>query len=341
MLVARGDGVNYIFLNLKRFDIEPRYGGVNRIAPAREWGGVVASALRTGLAERPALAGWLAVAAFLPEAHIPGAIGAIDAIGAVNMSGASVDLTDPRAFSMTSAPSMVVTPGIGCQSVHFEDATPGGNFGAFTTLRTASAMRQLGCGWTIIGHSEERKNLAAIMTLAGARPEAAARAISELLGAQVRAAQKVGLRVLFCVGETAEQVPARREVLARQVEEGLGGADMANVVLAYEPVWAIGPGKTPPSAREIADIAADIKRIAACPLVYGGGLKKENAASIGAIDALDGGLVALTRFSGDIGFYPGEFFGIVDLYARGAGINVAGAPSRASSAAATSQEANG
>jgi len=136
------------------------------------------------------------------------------------------------------------------------------------------------------------------MALAGASPNAASGAISELLGAKVRAAQKVGLKVLFCIGETAEQVPARKEVLARQIEGGLGTADMANVVIAYEPVWAIGPGKTPPSARGIADIAADIKRLVACPLVYGGGLKKENAASIGAISELDGGLVALTRFRG-------------------------------------------
>jgi len=84
------------------------------------------------------------------------------------------------------------------------------------------------------------------MALAGASPNAASGAISELLGAKVRAAQKVGLKVLFCIGETAEQVPARKEVLARQIEGGLGTADMANVVIAYEPVWAIGPGKTLP-----------------------------------------------------------------------------------------------
>jgi len=288
--------VNYIFLNLKRFDIELQYGGVNRIAPAHAWGKAVASALRAGLAERPALAERLRVAAFLPEAHIPSAITATPADSPLE---------------------------IGCQSVHFEDVGPGGNFGAFTTLRTASSMRQLGCSWTIIGHSEERKNLATIMALAGAKPDATSRAISKLLGMQVHAAQKAGLRVLFCVGETAEEVSKRREVLAQQIEDGLEAADMANVVLAYEPVWAIGPGKTAPSTQEIADIAIGIKHIAGCPLVYGGGLKRENAASIGAIDALDGGLVALTRFSGDIGFYPEEFFEIVDRYTEGAGIEVA------------------
>ncbi len=317
--------MNYIFLNLKRFDIEPRYGGVNRIAPAREWGASIASALRNGLEARSVLAEQLSVTAFFPEAHLIGARGALEAGRSPSASPSS------RAY----APSL----SIGCQSVHFEDAAPGGNFGAFTTLRPASAMRQIGCDWAIVGHSEERKNLAAIMTLAGASPNAASGVVSELLGAQVRAAQKAGLKVLFCIGETAEQVPARREVLARQIEGGLGAADMGNVVLAYEPVWAIGPGKLPPSAQEIADIAADIKKIAACPLVYGGGLKKENAESIGAIPGIDGGLIALTRFSGEIGFYPNEFFEILDLYAQGAALDASEYARGSSRAAPHGQEA--
>lgn len=296
--------MNYLFLNLKRFDIERRFAGVNSIAPAREWGGAVASALVDGIAARSALAGRLSVAAFLPEAQLVGALNALDGF-AGNSAGHSA------AFA------------VGCQSVHSEDVAPGGNFGAFTTLRPASAMRQLGCEWAIVGHSEERTYLAAIMARAGAAANTA-RAVSEILGAKVRAAQKAGLKVLFCLGETAQEVPARREVLARQIESALGAADLAKVVLAYEPVWAIGPGKTPPSAQEIADIAADIKKIAACPLVYGGGLKKENAAQIGAISELNGGLVALTRFSGEIGFYPEEFFDILDLYAQGAGLGAGG-----------------
>gem|GEM_PF-69400 len=329
--------MNYLFLNLKRFDIERRFGGVNRIAPAREWGASIASALVDGIAARSSLAGRLSVAAFLPEAQLVGALNALDGFESGHALAAAA--SEPRPSKPGRSPALA----IGCQSVHFEDVAPGGNFGAFTALRPASAMRQLGCDWAIVGHSEERKYLAAIMALAGAGAgagaEAAAGAVSELLGAQVRAAQKAGLKVLFCVGETAEQVPARREVLARQIEGALGAADMANVVLAYEPVWAIGPGKMPPSAQEIADIAADIKKIAACPLVYGGGLKKENAASIGAIPELDGGLVALTRFSGEIGFYPEEFFEILDVYARGAGLGAGEFAGGSPRGAANDQEA--
>ncbi|NTW37946.1 MAG: triosephosphate isomerase, partial [Syntrophobacteraceae bacterium] len=116
----------------------------------------------------------------------------------------------------------------------------------------------------------------------------------------------------------AEQVPDRLGVLGRQLHEGLAGIDPSDIVLAYEPIWAIGPGKTPPSAEQIAAIAADIKRILPCPLVYGGGLKKENATAIGAIRELDGGLIALTRFTGQIGFHPEEYLEIVDMYFSGA-----------------------
>jgi triosephosphate isomerase (TIM) len=106
-------------------------------------------------------------------------------------------------------------------------------------------------------------------------------------------------------------------VLAKQLEEGLEGVDRSKVVLAYEPIWAIGPGRTPPSPGEITAIAAEIKGLAPLPLVYGGGLKLGNAESIGSIAELDGGLVALTRFEGQIGFYPEEFLEIVDAYFRG------------------------
>nr|HML45187.1 triose-phosphate isomerase [Clostridia bacterium] len=84
---------------------------------------------------------------------------------------------------------------------------------------------------------------------------------------------------------------------------------------AYEPVWAIGPGKQPPDAATIAEAARFIKeRAGNCPVVYGGGLKADNAAMLAAIPEIDGGLIALTRFSGKIGFYPEEFLEIIRLY---------------------------
>jgi triosephosphate isomerase len=79
-------------------------------------------------------------------------------------------------------------------------------------------------------------------------------------------------------------------------------------VTGYEPVWAIGPGKTPPEKEYIAFVSAFIKQVVSdqfgveIPVVYGGGLKEENAAVIASIETLDGGLVGLTCFTGEIGF---------------------------------------
>lgn len=286
--------MKYIFLNLKRFDIPPEAGGVNSLAPPSEWGARIAGAIGEGLGRRAEPTADAEFAAFFPEAHILGAV-------------ASVPVPSPESCRLE----------IGCQGVHHADTAKGGNFGAFTSLLTANAARALGCSWTMIGHSEERRYKTELMALAGAAPEGIFRAVHELLNRQVRCALQAGLKVLYCIGETAEEVPDRIGVLGRQLREGLASLDPAGIVLAYEPIWAIGPGKTPPPAEQIAAIAADIKKILPCPLVYGGGLKKENAASIGAIRELDGGLVALTRFTGQIGFYPEEYLEIVDAYLAG------------------------
>lgn len=294
--------MNYIFVNLKRFDIQPVHGGVNRLAPMGSWGAHIARSLQAGLTERASRHENSAFAAFFPEAHILAAVEALADVGGRSRSLGPL--------------------GIGCQSVHHADTAAGGNFGAFTSLRTANAARELGCGWTIIGHSEERRYKAELMAMAGAEPRGIAAAVDRLLNMQVACALKAGLKVLFCIGETAEEVPERSAVLERQIGAGLAGiappgGEVPEIVLAYEPVWAIGPGKTPPTAAQIEAIADGIKAMAPYPLVYGGGLKKENALSIGGIAALDGGLVALTRFSGDIGFYPDEFLDIVDAYFAG------------------------
>ncbi|MCX7028244.1 MAG: triose-phosphate isomerase [Spirochaetes bacterium] len=287
--------MKYIFLNLKRFDIGPDRGGVNRLSTPAAWGSTIASSIHAGLSARAGLAansvaGFSTFVAFFPEAHILGAAAALH-------EGSSL--------------------AIGCQGVHHADTAIGGNFGAFTSLRTANAARELGCSWALIGHSEERRYKAELMARAGANPKRAAAAVDDLLNEETIRAQKAGLKVLFCIGETADQMLIRSQVLATQLGEGLEGVDRSQVVLAYEPVWAIGPGKTAPTAAEIAGIASEVKKLAPLPLVYGGGLKLSNAESIGAIPQLDGGLIALTRFEGQIGFYPDEYLAIVDAYFRG------------------------
>ena len=276
--------MKHIYLNLKRFDIVPERGGVNRLAAPDAWGEAVASSIRP-VAER--YQDVAEFAAFLPEAHL---------IGACRAAKAS-------------------PLGIGSEGVHFADTAKGGNFGAFTTLRTANSVAQLGCTWTLIGHCEERMQLRALMGEAGADPEEIEHASDRILAREVEAAQKAGLKVLFCMGERTEEQESWEEVLSRQVTEGLRVADLANVRVAYEPVWSIGPGKTPADAPYIQKVARLIKScVPGVDVVYGGGLKADNAQMLAGIDEIDGGLIALTRFTGEIGFYPDEYAEIVDLY---------------------------
>lgn len=276
--------MKHIFLNLKRFDITPEHGGVNRLAEPRAWGEAVTSSIKQ-VAER--YADIAEFAAFLPEAHL---------IGAVRGAAQS-------------------PLGVGCQGVHGADTAVGGNFGAFTSLRTGNAVAQLGCGWALIGHCEERMNLRAVMGEAGAAPEDVERAVNRVLAREVLAAQAAGLKVLFCMGERSEEVERWEEVLTAQVTAGLEGADLANVRIAYEPVWSIGPGKTPADAPYIQKVARLVKSVVpGVDVVYGGGLKADNAEMLAGIPEIDGGLIALTRFSGEIGFYPDEYAQIVDLY---------------------------
>ena len=275
--------MKHIFLNLKRFDIKPELGGVNRLAEPERWGEAVTSSIKE-VASRYADAEF---AAFLPEAHLASAVAGAE--------GSPL--------------------GVGCQGVHTADTAPGGNFGAFTTLRTGNAVAQLGCTWALIGHCEERMNLRAIMGEAGAAPEAVEAAVNRILAREVAAAQAAGLKVLFCMGEREEEVDRWDEVLATQVREGLAEADLSGVRVAYEPVWSIGPGKTPADAPYIQKVARLIKEtVPGVDVVYGGGLKADNAEMLAGIPEIDGGLIALTRFTGEIGFYPEEYAQIVDLY---------------------------
>ena len=86
-------------------------------------------------------------------------------------------------------------------------------------------------------------------------------------------------------------------------------------MIAYEPVWSIGPGKTPADKPYITKISRFVKEFTGgMDIVYGGGLKTDNAEMLASIEEIDGGLIALTRFSGEIGFYPDEYLEIIRIY---------------------------
>ena len=201
---------------------------------------------------------------------------------------------------------------IGCQGVFRQDVQPGGNFGAFTTNRPAAAMKAAGCETVLIGHCEERNHIGGILQMTG---ETDTRIVNQILNEEVRCALERGMKVLYCIGEKSEEQPRWQEVLGEQLEIGLKDADPSQVVIAYEPVWSIGPGKTPADKEYITKIAKFVKeKTGGMDIVYGGGLKKDNAAMLASIPEIDGGLIALTRFQGEIGFYPEEYLEIISLY---------------------------
>lgn len=275
--------MKHIFLNLKRFDIPREAGGVNSIAPMDQWGRYIVSNTQENLKRYENED--VEFAMYFPEAHL---------IPAVNALGENSPVK------------------IGCQGVYREDTAVGGNFGAFTTNRTANAAKAIGCTTTIIGHCEERRDKAGVLLEAGVTDS---QAVSRLLNKEIGQAIKAGLSVLYCIGESAEEQPRWQEVLREQLETGLFGVDTSHVVIAYEPVWAIGPGKTPPDGEYIARIGTYIKEVTGgLPVVYGGGLKTDNARMLASIPVIDGGLIALTRFQGEIGFYPEEYLEIIKTY---------------------------
>ena len=275
--------MKHLYLNLKRFDVPVEYGGVNRLAAVDCWGSYIVEQTQNALRQYdPAIAEFVQ---YYPEAHLLNALSA-------RTEGSPVQ--------------------IGCQSVYRMNTAVGGNFGAFTTNRPASSMKAMGCMHTIIGHCEERNDKMGILAEAGATdPDA----VNRLLNQEIRLAVAEGMKVLYCIGEKSEEQECWQEVLRSQLEVGLEGVDKNQVVIGYEPIWSIGPGKTPADKPYITKIARFIKEVTGgIDVVYGGGLKEDNAEMLASIEEIDGGLIALTRFQGEIGFYPEEYLKIIALY---------------------------
>ena len=157
---------------------------------------------------------------------------------------------------------------VAAQNVHWESA------GAYTGEISAPMLAELGVYGAIVGHSERRQYF-------GETDEAVAR--------RARAALEAGLSVIACVGELGEERERgeTEEVLRRQAAR-LDAHD--NLVVAYEPVWAIGTGKT--ATPELAQEAhAFIKSLVDVPVLYGGSVKPENVAELLAQPDVDGALV--------------------------------------------------
>jgi triosephosphate isomerase len=162
--------------------------------------------------------------------------------------------------------------GVAAQNVHWADD------GAFTGEISAPMLRELGVYGAIVGHSERRQYF-------GETDETVVR--------RIVAAMEHGLHVIACVGETESERQAgeTEAVLRRQVTAIAKGVDdTEDLVIAYEPVWAIGTGKT--ATPEMAQEAhAFIKTILDLPVIYGGSVKPDNAGELAAQSDVDGALV--------------------------------------------------
>jgi triosephosphate isomerase len=162
--------------------------------------------------------------------------------------------------------------------------------GAFTGEVSAGMLADVGCHWVILGHSERRHGLGES---------------DAFINRKVHAALKAGLHVILCVGETLAERQAGRyeEVFQHQGRESLAGLDgnsLKNLVIAYEPVWAIGTGHT---ATPVQAQAAHLfirnhvsqlfgeKPAAALPILYGGSVTAANARELFAMPDIDGGLI--------------------------------------------------
>lgn len=275
--------MKHIFLNLKRFDVPVALGGVNRIAPLNEWGTYIVKNTQEALKKYDPSE--VEFVQYFPEAHLLNAV-------AARCEGSPVQ--------------------VGCQSVYRMNTAVGGNFGAFTTNRPVSIMKAMDVNYTIIGHCEERNDKMGILAEAGVVDTGA---VNRILNQEIRLAVENGMKVLYCIGEKDTELDRWDEVLRQQLEIGLAGVDKSKVVIGYEPIWSIGPGKTPADKPYIEKIARFVKeQTGGLDVVYGGGLKSDNAAMLASIPEIDGGLIALTRFSGEIGFYPEEYLEIIRLY---------------------------
>ena len=275
--------MKHIFLNLKRFDVPVALGGVNRIAPLNEWGTYIVKNTQEQLKKYDPSE--VEFVQYFPEAHLLNAVAA----------------------RCENSPVQ-----IGCQSVYRMNTAVGGNFGAFTTNRPVSIMKAMDVNYTIIGHCEERNDKMGILAEAGVVDT---KAVNRILNQEIKLAVANGMKVLYCIGEKDTELENWDEVLREQLEIGLEGVDKSQVVIGYEPIWSIGPGKTPAGKDYITKIARFVKEVTGgIDVVYGGGLKVDNAEMLASIEEIDGGLIALTRFQGEIGFYPDEYIEIIRTY---------------------------
>lgn len=200
----------------------------------------------------------------------------------------------PPFTSLETAVTLVKGSSIkaGAQNMHYE------NDGAFTGEISADMLKSVGCEYVILGHSERR-------TLFGES--------DEMINKKVKKALSSGLKPIFCVGETLEEREKglTEKVVENQVKNGLSGieeSDLSDLIIAYEPVWAIGTGKTasPEQAQEVHKFIRNlISKLYSnnfadnLTIQYGGSVKPDNAEELFSQPDIDGGLIGGASLKAD------------------------------------------
>src|SRR5579875_3694854 len=235
----------------------------------------------------------------------------LEAIAVIQKLAASLDRADheaadisihPAFTALRSAQTTLESDGIpialGAQDVHWEEK------GAWTGEVSPIMLAKLNVRYVIVGHSERRQHL-------GETDEAVNRKLQAVL--------RAGMVPICCVGETLDQrdAGATRDVVTGQVRaalRGVDGAAVAGLVVAYEPIWAIGTGRnaTPDDAQAVCGAIRGTvaeewgdEAAAGVRIQYGGSVKADNAAALLAAPDVDGALV------GGASLDPGEFARIV------------------------------
>lgn len=200
----------------------------------------------------------------------------------------------PPFTSLETAVTLVKGSSIkaGAQNMHYE------NDGAFTGEISADMLKSVGCEYVILGHSERR-------TLFGET--------DDMINKKVKKALSSGLKPIFCVGETLEERESNltEKVVESQVKNGLSGIsehELSDLIIAYEPVWAIGTGKTasPEQAQEVHKFIRNlISKLYSnnfadnLTIQYGGSVKPDNAEELFSQPDIDGGLIGGASLQAD------------------------------------------
>ena len=178
---------------------------------------------------------------------------------------------------------------VGAQNMHWEES------GAYTGEVSAKMLKVINVEYVIIGHSERRQYF---------------NETDETVNLKVKSALKNGLKPIICVGETLEQREQGKttEVITSQISKALDGLtveDLNNTIIAYEPIWAIGTGKTA-TAEEANDSIKKIRNEILekfgtddITILYGGSVKAENAKELFTTSDIDGGLVGGASLNAD------------------------------------------